>query len=74
MAEVIVDNNLILRLSGEEVGIFIELISEVKSAYQPEKVVGFQIQPKFEVPEHIGEFSLDMYEKLFGTEDELEEE
>ena len=61
-------------MSGEEINTFAELISEVKNAYLPPERVGFQIQPKFDVPEHIGEFSLDMYVKLFGADDEPENE
>ncbi len=74
MAELRSDNKLVIELSGEEINTFAELISEVKNAYLPPERVGFQIQPKFDVPEHIGEFSLDMYVKLFGADEEPENE
>jgi hypothetical protein len=73
MAELRSESKLVIELAGEEIEIFAALISEIRNAYKPPKSVGFQIQPKFDVPEHIGEFSLDMYVKLFGDETEDEE-
>lgn len=73
MAELVSDNNLIIRLSGDEIDTFAQLISEVRNAYSPPQKVGFQLQPKFNVPENIGEFSMNMYIQLFGDETEGEE-
>lgn len=73
MAELRSEDKLVIELYGREIELFAALISEVKNAYLPPNKVGFQIQSKCNVPEHIGEFSLYMYGELFGAEEEIEE-
>lgn len=69
MPNILVESKLIIELSTEEeIQSFASLVSEVKNAYMPPQTVGFQIKPKFEVPENIGELCLSLYPQIFGEE------
>ena len=66
MANIIAQSKIIIELEADEVSAFATLISDVKNSYDPPQAVGFQMKPKFTVPDEVGELSVRLYTLLFG--------
>tara|TARA_R110002020_G_scaffold89003_3_gene217868 strand:- start:263 stop:502 length:240 start_codon:yes stop_codon:yes gene_type:complete len=75
MASIISQSKIVIELEADEIEAFALLISEVRNAYDPPQAVGFQMKPKFQVPDNVGELSLKLYPLIFGEQEvELEQE